>query len=355
MSLESVYNLSMRTLVLGGTVFLSAAVAAEFISRGHDVTCIARGQSGVVPPGARLIVVNRASGQSAYAQAKGDWDVVVDVSWEPSFVQDALSALADRASHWTYVSSCSVYADQGSGALDETADVLSPLETGSPTSLETYGQSKVACENFCLTALNSRLHICRPGLIGGPGDPSDRFGYWPARFARYPDDDVIVPNDAEAPTQTIDVRDLADWIVTAAEAKIAGTMNAVGEQRTLGEVIAASQKVSGHKGNLVPVDEDWLLEHGVSGWAGPESLPLWIPRASGFDLFSRRSAARAIGNGLSLRPLQDTLEATLEFERRTGVRRERRAGLSQDNEYSLLTEWFTTRVAESRTREYRSI
>ncbi len=333
----------MRILILGGTVFLSAAVAAESIARGHDVTCIARGESGVVPGGARLLMANRSSGVTAYVEADGDWDAVVDVAWEPSFVRDALSILADRVDHWTYVSSCSVYANQGSGRLDEGANVVSPLDAGSSASMETYGQSKVACENLCSAALSSRLHICRPGLIGGPGDPSDRSGYWPARLARHRDDDVLVPNDADAPTQTIDVRDLANWIVTAAESKVTGTMNAVGEQRTLGDVIATAQEVAEHRGTLVPADEDWLLDHGVSGWSGAESLPLWIPRISGFDIFAQRSAARALSNGLSLRPTQETLAATLDFERLSGVGRDRRAGLSPDNEQALLSEWLATK------------
>jgi len=41
----------MRILVLGGSVFLSKATAAEAVARGHDVTCVTRGVSGDVPEG----------------------------------------------------------------------------------------------------------------------------------------------------------------------------------------------------------------------------------------------------------------------------------------------------------------
>ncbi|MGC1908364.1 MAG: NAD-dependent epimerase/dehydratase family protein [Candidatus Dormiibacterota bacterium] len=327
--------------MLGGTVFLSAAIAAEAVARGHDVACLARAVSGSAPTGASLYRADREDGAEAYRRATGQWDAVVEVSWQPSHVRDALVALADRASHWTYVSSCSVYADQNTEEASEGAEVLTPLTVNDPVTEANYGEAKVACENACLAAVGPRLHVTRPGLIGGPGDPSDRFGYWPARFARRREDAVLVPADSERWTQTIDVRDLAAWIVTAAERGVTGTFNAAGESTSLSAVLELARRSAEHTGPLLTVDPGWLLEHGVHPWSGPESLPLWLPLGIGFDGFARRICAGALDAGLRRRPLSETVAASLDFERESGLDRARHAGLSPAKERSLLRDWST--------------
>src|SRR5689334_4922759 len=107
----------MRLLVLGGTVFLSRAVAAAAVARGHDVTCAARGTSGAVPDGARLVPDDRAAGLSDLGGDASDgpggpdgpdgFDAVVDVARQPSWVRAAVAAYP--AAHWVFVSTVNVY------------------------------------------------------------------------------------------------------------------------------------------------------------------------------------------------------------------------------------------------------
>jgi nucleoside-diphosphate-sugar epimerase len=327
----------MKVLILGGTVFLSAAVAKEYLERGHDVTCLSRSTNSRPPERVREIVADRSRGESAYDQVRGDWDAVIDVATDPQFVVDALTLLANTARHWTYVSSCSVYVNQDEPDCTESEPVVEPLVQGEISGPENYGESKSAGEARCRDAVGDRLLIVRPGLIVGAGDPSDRGGYWPARFAR--GGEVLVPEAKDLWAQMIDVNDLARWIVACGETRITGTMNAVGESRPLVDVLREAQGVALFEGRSVVVNDQWLVDHDVAPWAGPQSLPLWIPQGRGFNGFSRRSHALATRYGLILTPLEVTLESVLEYEATRGLDRERRAGLGADDEARLIELW----------------
>ena len=323
----------MRILVLGGTAFLSAEIARQAVAAGHDVTCLARGSAAAPPAGTKWLREDRSLGASAYAGAKGEWDEVVEVARDPVPAAEALDALTHRAAHWTFVSSCSVYADASLANATEEAALLQPLATGIPSTPENYGESKAAIEEATLQAAGGKAHLCRAGLIGGPGDSSDRYGYWPARFAR-DTAPVVVPAVDHHPTQVIDVRDLAAWILRAAEKRVAGALNALGGQVAFGTYIAASREAAGHQGVVLPAAEDWLADQGVNYWAGPDSLPLWLP--PGHEGFMARSNQAAVAAGLQLRPWQETLADTLADERRRGLDRPRKAGLTPGTEARLV-------------------
>jgi nucleoside-diphosphate-sugar epimerase len=270
-----------------------------------------------------------------------EWDAVVDVSWQPGFVRSALAALGDRAGHWTYVSSCSVYADQATPGQDESGPLL-PALAGDVANREEYGEAKVACERLCLDAVGDRALVVRSGLIAGPGDLSDRVGYWPARFARAVSapgpEPVLVPDSPDNPVQAIDVRDMASWIVGCAETGTIGVYNASGDVLRFAEVIDLARRVAGYTGPIELVDSDWLAARGVEEYMGPESIALWLhdPDWAGFSSRDTAAVGRA---GLVTRPLEQTLADTLPWERELGLDRVRKAGLSAARERELLDAW----------------
>ncbi|MER7015021.1 hypothetical protein ABT324_26630 [Saccharopolyspora sp. NPDC000359] len=191
----------------------------------------------------------------------------------------------------------------------------------------------MACEDAVRAAVGDRAFVVRPGLITGPGDRSDRFGYWPLRLSR--GGRVLVPDTPGSPVQHIDVRDLASWIVTAAERGLAGTFDGIGPVTTLGALLADIAALVAPPGtSLAAVAPEALEAAGVQRWAGPKSLPLWIP--DDHDGFASHDPAPSLAAGLRIRPLAETVSAALATERALGADRARGAGLTADEEAELL-------------------
>jgi 2'-hydroxyisoflavone reductase len=328
----------VRILVLGGTGWLGRCIVTSAIDRGHHVTCLARGGSGAPPDGAEFVRGDRDQPDAYDEIVRAECDVVIDVSRQPGQVRRAVEALGDRAGHFVFTSSGSAYADHGTPGDDESAALLPALDGDVMETMATYGEAKVACEQLVRAAFGSdRSLVTRIGLIGGPGDIFGRSGYWPLRFARPAAEDgsVLVPDAPALPTQVIDVRDLAAWIVDAGTAGLSGTFNAAGETVPLPDHLDVARAVAGHTGPVVPVDQDWLLAHDVEPWMGERSLPLWLPLPD-YAGFSARDSSAARAAGLVTRPLADTLADTLEWELASGPDRPRLAGLMAEEERRLL-------------------
>ena len=314
-----------RVLVLGGTGWLGSEVVRSAVIDGAEVVCLARGESGGVPDGARLVRADRRL-PGAYESVGGDWDEVVELAYEPELVNSALDHLADRAAHWTLVSTVSVYARNDEPHADESAAVVDPVDVSE------YPDAKAAAERASVSRLENRLLVARPGLIVGPGDRSDRFGYWPARLHR--GGNVLTPTMARRFVQVIDVADLAAWIVRVGREQTVGTMNAVGDIHPMAEFFTEVVTVTGTSATLIPVDDETLLAHDIRFWAGPRSLPLWVPQSD--SGFAQRDRSSYLASGGTSRPLRETITRVLEDEIGRGLDRPRRAGLTREAEAAVL-------------------
>ncbi len=322
-------------------MFLGHAVARDALRHGHEVTCVARGVSGRVPDGARLVQVDRDDpGAGLGGVEDATWDGVVEVGREPGPVGRAARLLAARTRHAVVVSTGNVYADHSVPGADESTPLLDPVEEAGDDP-DGYGAKKVACEGHVREAFgDDRVLVARAGLIGGAGDASGRSGYWPWRFAHPAvPDEVLVPGALDDPAQLLDVRDLAAWLVRCALQGTAGIVDAVGPTVTLGGLLATAAEAAGSTAATVAADPAWLAEQEVEPWMGPRSLPFWLPFPE-YAGFAARTGEAARGLGLASRPLVETFRDALAWEEHDRpADQPRAAGLTDDDERELITAW----------------
>jgi 2'-hydroxyisoflavone reductase len=320
----------MRLLVLGGTVFLSKAVAADAVARGHEVTCAARGTSGSVPDGARLVTVDR----SKPLPDLGEFDAVVDVGRLPSWVRSAVAAYP--SAHWVFVSTVNVYADDATpGGTPASLPLVEAMEEDADLkeNPQAYGPMKVACERIVLDGAASAM-VMRPGLIVGPGDPSGRFTYWPKRLAA--GGEVLAPGDPDDAMQVADVRDLAAWAVTACEERTTGVYDGVGPELPLSQLLAQCADGVDSEVTWTWVDQEFLKAQEIEPWMGPGSIPLWLPRPE-YDGLPAHDVRPSLDAGLTIRPLADTTRDTLAWLEATPDAAV--SGIDLDREKELLAAW----------------
>lgn len=319
----------MHILLLGGTAFLGRVLARAALDDGHAVTCLARG-SAAAASGATFIRADRDNPDALAPVAAQTWDAVVDLTSHPAHARDAITKLTTR--HRLFVSTTSVYASFDTPGQDEGAPLAPPADIDLMTEMSQYPGVKRRCEDIYRGATGP-LTVIRPGLIGGAGDETGRSGYYPWRFAHPTGPDVLVP-DATFSVSLIDVADLAAWILHCLEYTVTGTFNAAGQTYTLEDIYRASIEVTGSTTQPRVIPDDVLLAQGITPWAGPSSLPLWIP-LPGFRHVGSVDSTAALAHGLVRRPLSETLAAALatEEERTT----ERPVGLSDEEETALRT------------------
>jgi len=323
-------------LILGGTGFIGPHLTELAMARGWKVSHFNRGKrdpDGV--PGVETLIGDR-KGQLDSLKGRR-WDAVIDdTGYIPKFCRMSAGLLAPNTGYCLFVSSISAY-----------ASFARPNDVGSPTGVlenkdqeeitnETYGPMKALCEQYVRDAYGTRSAIVRPGYIVGPLDPTDRFTYWPVRFAQ--GGDMAVPGTAADPIQVVDVRDLVAFMLDLAERQVDGTFNAVTPPGTvtMGSLMDVSRQLTGADTKLTWIDEDFVAEH-----AADVNLAPWSAMRGEEAGGSLTGMQASVDQGLKARALSDTVRDTLAWhETRPAERKSAlRSGFSAEQEAAILAAW----------------
>jgi 2'-hydroxyisoflavone reductase len=329
----------MNVLFLGGTGFIGPHIVRALRNAGHKLTLFNRGKTNPdLFPGLELIQGDRLT--DSVSQLRGrQWDAVIDTSaYFPRALDNVLAQLDTEAiKQYVFISTISVYANFGAPNIDEGAPTAELPDPESEDTQQYYGALKAACEQVVEKALPGRVTTIRPGLIVGPGDRTDRFTYWPVRVAR--GGEVLAPGNPGDPIQTMDARDLANWVAHCVDQRVTGVFNATsGAGETFGDVIYGCQKLLNPKAELSWLPHEFLLEQGVQEWS---DLPFWVNPDGELGGAWSVNVARATAAGLRHRPIGETIVdtdawfQTLPEERRATLR----AGMSAEREAEVLAAW----------------
>lgn len=328
----------MKLLVIGGTGFIGRHLSEAAVRRRHSVTVFSRGQTRRPPARAGVAYVRGDRETDLDVMTGDEWDAVIDVYGHlPQVVSPNATALASCARRYVFISTTAVYA-----AAETPPSEDSPLRSISDEAAadftrddditgEAYGPLKVRCEAAVEEAFPGRALVVRPGLINGPYDSSQRLPYWLARLSL--GGEMLAPGDPERRIQSLDVRDLARWLVDLVECDATGTYNAAEpEPPTFASLLARCAETMGVTPKLTWVSDEFLDNR---GFVTDGSLPsLWF-RTDDPD-WQAVDVTRAAEAGLHCRPFAETVEATLAWIRRDEPHTQT---LSGERERELLAAW----------------
>ena len=274
------------------------------------------------------------------------FDAVVDNSgYVPRHVDGSAKLLADLAPHYLFISTVAVYDQTISSEITEGSPLLELSEPGSEDVGKHYGALKVLCEQAVQKYFPEQHTILRPTYIIGPGDHTDRFIHYidrPMQGGR-----MAMPAPKSNPLRYVDVRDLADYVLSSLENKITGVFNMVNKagDTNWGEYLDLSLALS-----KADVDVEWIDFEFLKTQEGFEHpvytpFPMWLHPTNVPPV----SHARAIEKGFSNRPFRETVTDTFNWwmqqseERRTTNKRQM---MTSEREQALLKAW-DAYIAES--------
>jgi 2'-hydroxyisoflavone reductase len=149
----------------------------------------------------------------------------------------------------------------------------------------------------------------------------------------------MAPGEPSDPVQFIDGRDLAEWVIRMVETRETGVYNATGPDKTLGvgAMLEGIKAANNSKANFTWVNADFLEQQKVGPWS---DMPVWVPPRGEDGGMGRINIQRALGKGLTFRPLEVTSRDTLAwFKSQPPERQKLKAGISPEREAEVLAAW----------------
>lgn len=296
----------MRILVLGGTAFLGRAAVEYALAQGHAVTTFTRGRTGAPPDGATALRGNRNNPEDLDSALAGrEFDAIIDTSCQAIRAAELAAARFATISSYVFVSTMCVYRDFPPGPIVDETPPVKELSVGD------YGAMKAASEAILGNRLGDRLVTARAGVIVGPRDNMGLLPWWLRRIAA--GGPIPVPERLDVGMSLIDVRDVAQWLVLAAERRYAGPVNLVGDTgaasfelllKECADIVLPDSRTAAE---FVPVPDRILLREGVDPYAF--HLPFWFPEETAETIW-RVGSSRARELGLTTRPLRRTVADT---------------------------------------------
>ncbi len=339
----------LKILILGGTSFLGPHQIAYAIDRGHSISTFTRGRT--VPTiykeyfeKVEELIGDRENNLEALENRR--WDAVIDNSGQRvAWTKSTAELLKDHVGLYLYTSSTGVHYPYLENDLkEEHPPVLAMPEgiTDEVIQLEyRYGVMKANSEIEARKAFgDDRTIVVRPTYMSGPADRTNRFIHWPVRLSR--GGKTLLPGKATDPVQYIDVRDVAEWMIRLIEEKKTGTFHAVGPEhpQTMHGFADEAATVFSTDTRFVNIDDyEFLKKHGIY-----ELIPWILPEGNNLGSATINNR-RGLENGLTLRPVRETVKDTYDWWYSDAITQEQRDKFEKNpegvlaRESAIIDEW----------------
>lgn len=272
--------MATKILVLGGTFFIGRATL-ELLTQNNDynITLFNRGNTNAhLFPNLIRITGDRNDFKDLKKISKQDWDVIIDFScYYPKPLARLIQNLKGKVKRYIFISTASVYdlmQLQNDNIIKEDFPLLSYTKADMiDTSMATYGQRKVACEQVLLQHSWLDTIILRPSVVYGKYDPFDRHYYWLYRVKHR--NKLLMPIGSENLSAFTFVNDLASIIDKAIGIEQHQTIYNTNTHAPtpLYDIVKQMAAITQTTPTFVEVPADFFTKHKISPWS---DIALWI-------------------------------------------------------------------------------